>query len=427
MERKIEYRLEKWGKSSKRQPLIVQGSRQVGKTYSVIAFGKKHFGNILYLNFESNNELQKVFERDLSPLRVIRELSVITGEPVNEKSTLLFFDEVQSCSRALTSLKYFAEEAPGYAVIAAGSLLGVAINRDVSSFPVGKVETITMYPLDFEEFLRAIRGKEAPEIIRESFNRFTPCSLHDTFNDLFRTFLFTGGMPQVIQEYLNTGDNLMADIIKKSINDSYIADMARYAGKTETIRILAVYKSLPAQLAKENHKFQYKVIKSGARVSEYGTAVDWLKAAGIVTACTRVSEGRLPVAAWADPTAFKLYHADTGLLTAMTGLSARDYMAETDGGFRGALSENSVAVALTASGYIPYYWESQGRAEVDFIIQKGGDVIPVEVKSGDHVRSRSLAEYVRRYSPPFSYRVSNKNFGYENNIKSIPFYALFCV
>lgn len=427
MYRKIENKLEKWRLSPDRKPLVIKGARQVGKTFSVLEFGKKYFENILYLNFESNSEIHKIFDRDLSPARIIRELSVMTGETITAGGTLIFFDEIQSCSRALTSLKYFTEETPEYFVIAAGSLLGVAVNRNASSYPVGKVDTMTMYPLDFEEFLHAERGGDAAGIIRESFEHLTPCSLHATFNDLFRTFLYTGGMPQVVKEYLNTGDTLMADIVKKNINDAYIADMARYAGKTETVRIMAVYRSIPAQLAKENHKFQYKVIRSGARVAEYASAVDWLKAAGIVTACHRISEGRLPLAAYSDNSAFKLYHFDTGLLAAMTGIMAKNLLSESGNAFRGAIAENSVAVALTITGHTPFYWESGGRAEVDFVIQHDENIIPVEVKSADNVRSRSLSEYIRRYSPPFSFRISEKNFGDENNIKSIPFYALFCL
>lgn len=427
MERKIESRLIFWKKSRNRKPLIIQGARQVGKTFSVIEFGRKHFTNMLYLNFESNGELARIFERDLNPGRIIRELSVLTGEPVMEGKTLIFFDEIQTCSRALTSMKYFYEDAPGYHVIAAGSLLGVSINRDNSSYPVGKVDTLNMYPLDFEEFLWEMKGTEASELIKESFNELIKCSLHEVFIDLYRTFLYTGGMPQVVKEHNSAGDTLMLDAVKRSIHNAYIADMARYADKAETVRIMAAYGSLPAQLAKENHKFQYKTIRSGARAAEYGTAVEWLKAAGVVTACRRVSEGRFPVSMWEDPTAFKLYHSDTGLLTAMAGITSGDYLSRAGDRFRGAIAENGVASALAASGYELFYWESQGRAEVDFVIQKEGEVIPIEVKSGDNVRSRSLAEYIKRYSPPFSYRVSFKNFGNENNIRSIPFYALFCV
>jgi len=284
-----------------------------------------------------------------------------------------------------------------------------------------------MYPLDFEEFLWEVKGREASGLIRESFNGFTKCSLHETFNDLYRTFLYTGGMPQVVKEYNSAGDTPMLDSVKKSIHNAYIADMARYADKTEAVRIMSAYGSLPAQFSKENHKFQYKTIRSGARAADYATSVEWLKAAGVVTACRRVSEGRFPVSIWEDPSAFKLYHSDTGLLTAMAGITSGDYLARAGDRFRGALAENGVATALSASDYDIYYWESQGRAEVDFVIQKDGDVIPIEVKSGDNVRSRSLAEYTRRYSPSISYRVSFKNFGNENNIRSIPFYALFCV
>lgn len=427
MERKIETKLKQWMKNKNRQPLIVQGARQVGKTYSIVEFGRKHFSNMLYLNFESNNQLSRVFDRDLFPGRIINELSVLTGEPVIEGKTLLFFDEIQSCSRALTSLKYFCEEAPGCHVIAAGSLLGVSINRDNSSYPVGKVDIIKMYPLDFEEYLWAIRGKDAAELIRDSFNEFTQSSLHETFNDFYRTYIYTGGMPQVVKEHSETGDTPMLDVIKKSINNAYIADMARYADRNETVRIIAAYGSLPAQLAKENHKFQYKTIRSGARSADYGTAVEWLKAAGVVTACRRVSEGRYPVSTFEDPTAFKLYHSDTGLLTAMSGITAKEYLGRASDRFRGAIAENSVAVALSSSDYEIYYWESQGRAEVDFVIEKAGEVIPIEVKSGDNVRSKSLAEFIKRYSPPFSYRVSFKNFGNENNIRSVPFYSLFCL
>ena len=429
MERKINIKLEEWRKSRRRLPLIVQGARQVGKTYSVLSFGRERFDAVLYFNFESNRELHRIFERDLSPGRILRELSVLAGEKVTEERSLIFFDEIQACSKALTSLKYFAEETPGYMVIAAGSLLGVAVNRDDSSYPVGKVETVNMYPLDFEEFLWAVGQKEATGIIHDSFSTFSSCSLHDTLIDYYHTYLFTGGMPQVVKEYVETHDPMMAGEVKRGINDAYIADMARYAGKAETVRIISVYNSLTAQLAKENHKFQYKVIKSGARIAEYGSAVDWLKASGIVLACQRVSEGHLPLSAYSDPGAFKLYHSDTGLLSAMAGLTEKSLTAEslTGSGFIGAVAENYVAKSLKAAGYTLYYWESKGKAEVDFVIQAGEHVIPVEVKASDNVRSRSLGEFVRRYSPPFSYRVSEKNFGNENNIRSVPFYALFCV
>ena len=429
MERKIDLKLKEWSRGRKRVPLIVQGARQVGKTYSILSFGRKNFDSLLYFNFESNRELHNIFERDLSPGRIMRELSVLSGETVIKGKSLIFFDEIQACSKAITALKYFAEEAPQYPVIAAGSLLGVAVNRDNSSFPVGKVATINMYPVDFEEFLWAIDQKEATEMILDSFTSFTPCSLHDTLMDHYRTYLFTGGMPQVLSEYIDTRDPLMTGIIKRNINSAHIADMARYAGKSETVRIISAYNSLPAQLAKENHKFQYKVIKSGARAAEYGSAIDWLKASGIVLSCHRISSGKIPLMANSDPEAFKLYHSDTGLLMAMSGLTEKSLMdiGTIDSRFKGALAENYTEATLTASGHTPFYWESEGKAEVDFVIQINDHAIPIEVKASDNVRSRSLNEYIRRYNPPFSYRISSRNFGNENNIRSIPFYALFCI
>ena len=427
MYRKIEDKLKDWKESRMRKPLVIQGARQVGKTYSVLMFAKKNFQNIVYINFESSSELHRMFDRDLNPERIVRDLSVFTGETIRKESTLIFFDEIQACPAALTSLKYFSEEAPGYAVIAAGSLLGVAINSHKSSFPVGKVRMLTMYPLDFEEFLIADRGPDAAAGIKESFRQFKPCPLHETFTDIFRTYVFTGGMPAVVKEYLESSDSLMADIVKKEISDAYIADMAKYAGREETVRIIESYRSLPAQMAKDNRKFQYKVIKSGGRAVQYASAIEWLRSSGIVIACHRVSEGCIPLSGYADPTAFKLYHCDTGLLSAMTAIPAKEIISEAGSGFRGALAENSAAAALTASGYSLFYWESKGRAEIDFLIQKEGKVIPVEIKASENVRSRSLSEYISRYSPPYAMRISEKNFGNENNIRSIPFYALFCI
>lgn len=427
MYRKIEEKLKKWKDSRSRKPLVIQGARQVGKTYSVLAFGRKHFKNIVYINFEISNEVSRIFERDLNPERIVRDLSVFTGELISKDVTLIFFDEIQACSAALTSMKYFSELTPGYAVIGAGSLLGVAINRDKSSFPVGKVSLLTMYPMDFEEFLISERGSDAVALIKESFSHFRPCVLHRVLSEVFRSYVFTGGMPAVVLKYLEDRDSLMSGIVKKEISDGYIADMAKYAGREETVRIMESYRSLPAQMAKENHKFQYKIIRSGGRALQYASAIEWLRSSGIVIACHRVSESHVPLSAYAEPSAFKLYHCDTGLLSAMSAIQAREIISEAGSGFRGALAENTVAVALTASGYILYYWESKGRAEIDFLIQKEGKIIPVEVKASENVRSRSLSEYISRYSPPYAIRISEKNFGNENNIRSVPFYAMFCI
>jgi predicted AAA+ superfamily ATPase len=429
MERKIKKTLLDWKNSGDRLPLILQGARQVGKTYSVLDFGRSNFRNVIYLNFESNPALHRIFERDLSPGRILRELSVWSGESIFEYESLIFFDEVQTCNLALTSLKYFAEQAPGYYLIAAGSLLGVALNRQDFSFPVGQVKMATLYPLDFEEFLWALDQKNGAAIIRESFMTFEECSLHDTFLDYYRQYVITGGMPQAVKGYSGSGDFQLVSVIQKSLVDAYIADMAKYAGPGEMVRIMAAFNSLPAQLAKENHKFQYGVIKSGARASVYAPAIDWLKASGVVLNCNKITMGRSPLMAHTDPASFKLYFCDTGLLCAKAGLSFRSFVADTNdsSSFRVALTENYVAAALTSSGHQLFYWESQGKAEVDFVVQLNDDVIPIEVKSSDNVRAKSLQQFVSRYKPPFSFRISGKNFGFENNIKSIPLYAMFCI
>lgn len=436
MERKINKLLIEWKSSKNRLPMVIQGARQVGKTFSVLDFGKSNFRNVINLNFERNPDLHSIFERDLSPQRIIRELSVWSGETIYKEDSLIFFDEIQACNRALTSLKYFAEEDPSYTVIAAGSLLGVTIKREEYSFPVGKVRTVTLYPLDFEEFLWAMGLKEAVAIIHESFESDTTCSLHNILLDHYRNYLFTGGMPQIVKEFkaihdLNNPVQSMelVTVLQNDLNDAYIADMAKYAGPHETVRIKAVFNSIPAQLAKENHKFQYKVIKRGARATDYETAIDWLKAAGIVIECQKVTEGRLPLSAFAMPGFFKIYLSDTGLLCSKAGLPFRTLFAgiSESYGLKGSLAENYVAAALVAAGHSPFYWESQGKAELDFVIQRNEQIIPIEVKSANNVRSKSLQQFVTRYKPPYSFRISTKNFGFENKIKSIPLYAVFCI
>jgi hypothetical protein len=430
MERKIEKKLVNWKNSSSRLPLILQGARQVGKTYSLLQFGRKYYKNTAYFNFESSNELHDIFDRDLSPSRILRELSAFISEPVIPGDSLIIFDEIQACERALTSLKYFAEEAPEYHLAAAGSLLGISINRKHHSFPVGKIRFLTMHPMDFEEFLHAREKDNAVSIIRDSYENNEACSLHETFLDDYRAFIGVGGMPQVVNEFIKTGDYNMVVALQKNIKDAYIADMAKYAGTSETVKIISVFNSVPAQLAKENHKFQYKIIKSGARAVQYESALDWLSASATVNKCIKVSRGRAPLIAFAEAASFKLYMADTGLLCAGYGIPPKLFQIESTSWqvIKGALTENYVASALVANGYTPFYWESEGKAEIDFLIQtQNGEVIPVEVKSSENVRSKSMQQFISKYAPPFSIRISAKNFGFENKIKSIPLYAVFCI
>ncbi len=430
MERKIENTLLNWKISVRRLPLIVQGARQVGKTHSILKFGKTHYKNVLYFNFESNSQLNKIFEKDLSPSRILKDLSVLSGKTILENNSLIFFDEIQASEKALTSLKYFAEQTSQYHIIAAGSLLGIAINREKYSFPVGKVEMQTLFPLDFEEFLWAIQQRKGVEIIRECFNNNSECSLHQHFMNFYRTYLCIGGMPQAINEYTETNDFDFTASIQKNINDAYIADMAKYASPVETVRIMGVFNSIPAQLAKEKRKFQYKQIKSGARAKEYQISIEWLRASGVIVFSPKVTAGIFPLSVNTDNNSFKIYMTDTGLLLSKFGISANTILSEVQGfdNIKGILAENYVAAALAANNYIPNYWESEGKAEVDFIIQnRNGEVIPIEVKSSENVRSKSLQQFVSKYKPVYSIRISSKNFGFENNIKSIPLYACFCI
>jgi predicted AAA+ superfamily ATPase len=430
MERKIVNWLREWKAAKDRKPLILYGARQVGKTYSALSFGKDYYKNTVYFNFEDSIELANIFERDLNPERIVRELSVKSGQSILKEDTLIVFDEIQACERALTALKYFNENAPEYHIIAAGSLLGIAVNREKHSFPVGKVDMLTLYPLDFEEFLWAMSKQQMAEMVRNAFISNEQLSLHDTLMDLYRTYLVTGGMPQVVLEYIDKKDFNFVLAAQKNINDSYIADMAKYATPNETTKIMAAFNSVPAQLSKDNRKFQYKVIKSGARAYDYETPLEWLRASGVIIKCNKTNEGKLPLSAYTDFSSFKVYMTDTGLLCSKFGIPANAVLSVTPffDGFKGALAENYVASALTTNGYTTYYWESQGKAEVDFVIQdKEGNIIPVEVKSSDNVRSKSLYQFVAKYNPIYSIHISSKNFGLENGIKSVPLYAVFCV
>ena len=430
MERKMSKKLLEWKNDTEKTPLILYGARQVGKTYTILSFGKENYKNVAYINFEDNTEISKIFEQDLEVERIIKELSVKLGITILEEDTLIFFDEIQACERALTSLKYFAESKTKYHVVAAGSLLGIAINRQKYSFPVGKVKMLTLYPLDFEEFLWALDKKNLANMIRKAFSEDKEFSLHSLANEYYRLYLAIGGMPRAILEYKEKRDMDFVTAILKDINNSYIADMAKYANPTETTKIMAVYNIISAQLAKENKKFQYKLIKSGARAYEYEIAINWLNASGIINQCTKIKEGKLPLSAFIEPESFKIYMSDVGLLCNKFGIPTNIVTVENDNmnDFKGALTENYVCNSLVQCGLKPYYWESNGKAEVDFVVQdKEGNIIPIEVKSSIHTRSKSLNVFKSLYKIPYSIRISTKNFGFENDIKCIPLYSVFCL
>lgn len=430
MERKMYKKLFFWKNSKKRSPLLLQGARQVGKTYTALEFGRREFANTVYLNFEGSQYLKDIFEPDLEPRRIIRAIEAHTGQTILPEKTLIIFDEIQAAEAALTSLKYFCEAAPEYCIIAAGSLLGVAVNRHKHSFPVGKVDMMTMYPLDFEEFLWAAGAKKMADIIWEHAASNTPLPLHQQALEYYRQYLVVGGMPRAVGEYIESRDFNSVLAAQHTLNDSYIADMAKYSTPQETARTLAVWQCIPAQLAKENQKFQYKLIKSGARAHQYELSLDWLQSAGMINKCTLAKEGLLPLCVYADNSSFKAYMVDTGLLCSKFHIPANVVLASPHNfhGFKGALAENYVMQALTANGIEPYYWTSDGKAELDFLFQAAdGSILPVEVNSADNVRSKSLHFFRKKYDVPFAYRISTRHFGYEDGIKSVPLYAVFTI
>ncbi len=309
MERKIKERLICWKNRQKdRKPLILNGARQVGKTYLLRELGKEYFENTVYVNLEINRHARAYFEENLEPEKLLRFLEALAGEKIIPGETLVILDEIQSCEKALTALKYFYEEIPEYHVAAAGSLLGVAINRREYSFPVGKVETLDLYPLDFEEFLKAMGKEFLVEEIRSCFDKMAPMAegLHREAIEYFRQYLIVGGMPEAVNTYLETGKFLDVANIQNEIVNNYIADMAKYASNTDSVKIRACYNSIPAQLAKENRKFQYKVVQKGGTTAIFGVSIEWLNLAGVVLKCQRIEHGYEPIPAYADLSSFKL-------------------------------------------------------------------------------------------------------------------------
>ena len=431
MHRKIISFLEKWKKSEYRKPLILQGARQVGKTYSVLEFGRTHYENVAYFNFETNPKLMETFAENISPDYLIPILSHIAGQTIVKEKTLIIFDEVQLCERALTSLKYFCEEAPDYHIIVAGSLLGVAVNRTQFSFPVGKVDMKTMYPMDLEEFMLALGENELVERIKEGFQTDSPLpsALHDAAMQLYRKYLIVGGMPECVMQFAETGDYILVRHIQENILASYLNDMSKYNNLNEIKKTRLTYDNVTVQLSKKNTRFQYKLIKKGGRASEFENAIEWLCLSGIVSQVYKVEQVKKPLENYRDIDAFKIYVSDLGLLCAKKDLMPNDilYMVEEINDFKGGMVENYVNTQLVMNEYTTYYWESERGAEIDFVIQREGQLIPIEVKSADNTKAKSLKIYMDTYQPAYAIKLSTKNFGFEDGKKTIPLYAAFCI
>ncbi len=431
MYRKISSFLETWKESVHRKPLVLQGARQVGKTYSILEFGRTHYENVAYFNFETNPKLGVTFDEDISPDYLIPILSHIAGQTIVKEKTLIVFDEVQLCERALTSLKYFCEDAPDYHIIVAGSLLGVAVNRAKFSFPVGKVDMKTLYPMNMEEFLLALGEEDLVKRIKGCFvnNTPMPSALHDAAMQLYRQYLIVGGMPECVAQFAKTKDYILVRYTQDTILASYLNDMSKYNNLNEIKKTRLAYDNITVQLSKKNTRFQYKLIKKGGRASEFENAIEWLCLSGIVSQVYKVEQIRKPLENYRDIDTFKIYVSDLGLLCAKKDLLANDilYMSEELNDFKGGMVENYVNVQLTINEYNTYYWESQRGAEIDFVIQREGKLIPIEVKSADNTRAKSLKVYMETYKPAYAIKLSAKNFGFEDNKKTVPLYATFCV
>ncbi|MDR1798441.1 MAG: ATP-binding protein [Bifidobacteriaceae bacterium] len=431
MERRLERDLVAWQqRTTGRSPLVLFGARQVGKTHLLRQFGQR-YRNVAYVNFEATAAARSFFDGDLDPRRLLGLLEAETRQAITPGETLVILDEVQACPVALTAMKYFREQAPQYHIACAGSLLGVSVQRDRASFPVGNVTSMTLHPLDFEEYLWARDEARLATAIREAFAASEPLpqGLHDRALDYYRTYLVTGGMPAAVVRTVETGSLQTVGEVQEQILNDYVADMVKYATTTEAVRIRSAFASLPAQLAKDNRKFQYKVVRRGGTATIFGPAIDWLCSAGLVLKCSRVNQATVPLPAQVDLASFKLYMGDIGLLTHMSAMPQSAVLAASlvDHTFLGALAENYVAQALAANGHTPRYWTSEGKAEVDFILQLDSDIVGVEVKAGHRTQSKSLGVLANRYRVAYSIRFSAKNFGAAGGIRPVPLYAAFCV
>ncbi len=414
-----------WKNKRNRKPLILKGARQVGKTWLMKEFGKKCFKNTAYINFDSDVRMRRIFEEDYDIQRIIRMINIETGERIIPEETLIIFDEVQEAPRAISSLKYFCENAPEYAVVSAGSLLGVAIHEGVS-FPVGKVESLNMYPMSFREFLTAMGEEALADIIEEkdyqALNTFS-----DKYINWLKLYYFVGGMPEAVNDYAECGDVTSVRDIQKQILELYENDFSKHTPNDELARIRMVWNSIPLQLAKENKKFFFGQIRKGARAKNFELAIEWLQDCGLAGKVYRVEKPGIPLKAYTDFSAFKIYLLDVGLLGAMSDLDARSILEKNElfTEFKGALTEQYVyQQIISETEYTPYYFSASSHTEIDFLIQKEGQVIPLEVKAEENVKAKSLKAYFNKYNPPYAVRTSMMDYRKEEWMVNIPLYAI---
>ena len=431
MKRAFESRLLEWNKQKSPLPLMLVGARQTGKTYLLREFCMHNFDEQIYLNFAETQDYKQFFHPSHNPAEIIARMELFFNRKIDVGKTVFFFDEIQDCEEAIASLKYFAEAETPYHILTAGSLLGVKINRLRTSFPVGKVQIEYLYPMDFEEFLLALGEQMLADEIRKCYadNRPFPDIIHKKALTLYRTYLCIGGMPAAVAKFVEQGKDLVAfhKQIASDIITGYLADMTKYASDVNAVKIHQVYRSMPAQLAKANTKFMYKLVEESSNKEKFQTAIEWLLQANMLLPCTKIELPQSPLAAYRSNNMFKLYLSDTGLLVSIARINFGEIVQEQTLMYRGFLTENYVAQTLAAHGHELYYWSSGNLAEIDFLLNLPNGIVPVEVKAADNVRSRSLQVYIEKYRPNYAIRVSARNFGFENGIKSVPLYAVHCI
>lgn len=415
-----------WKQSRRRKPLIIEGARQVGKTWLMKEFGRQAYGDTVYINFDSNARMAELFASDLDTKRLVLGLELYAGRKIDPENALLIFDEVQEVPRALAALKYFCEDAPQYHIVCAGSLLGIALHRG-TSFPVGKVDFLKLYPLSLQEFLMAIGKKQFSELLdQQDFSMIT--SFRETYADALKQYYFVGGMPEAVESFAENQDFNEVRQIQKRILAAYEQDFSKYAPNEVVPRLRMLWNSIPAQLAKENKKFIYGLVREGARAKDYETALLWLSDCGLVHRVSRVNAPGIPLRAYEDMKAFKLFVLDVGLLGCMTGLHQRTLL---DGNalfveFKGALTEQYVCQQLKtlADLELCYYTNDRGSCEVDFVVDTGGRVMPLEVKAETNLRAKSLKTYREKFSPELAIRTSMADYRKEDGLVNLPLYAI---
>ena len=419
-------KLYRWKTSKRRKPLIIEGARQVGKTWLMKEFGSRAYADTVYINFDSNSRMAELFASDLDTDRLIMGIELYAGKKINADNTLLLFDEVQEVPRALTSLKYFYENAPQYHIVCAGSLLGIALHEG-TSFPVGKVDFMKLYPLSFREFLMGIGNRRFAELLdQQNYEMVT--GFKQTYVDALKHYYFVGGMPEAVQSFAENRDFNVVRSIQKYILEAYEQDFSKHAPGGIVPKIRMVWNSIPSQLARENKKFVYGLIREGGRAKDYETAIMWLCDCGLVNKVSRVSAAGIPLKAYEDLKAFKLFFVDVGLLGCMAGLRQRTLL---DGNalfaeFKGALTEQYVCQQLKT---IPdlgiyYYTNDRGSCEIDFVIDNGEQIIPVEVKAEINLRAKSLKTYREKFHPEHSVRTSMADYRKEDWLTNLPLYAV---